>query len=168
MEEDQHMTPSAPAKTTAVQPRFLAPTEGEFLNVVGETNRILADGASSAGRVLIFEVNSPSGNGPPLHRHSHDDEYFYIISGRYKFVCDGREFIADPGAFVCAPKGSVHAFACCAGSPPGRMLVICTPPGLEGPFRACHNAGPNMPMDAIVGAFRKFELEFLGPPIKTV
>lgn len=157
---------STPAQVNQLQPRFLQPHEGEFLSVVGETNRVLIDGAATGGRLLIFEVNSPVNNGPPLHRHSVDDEFFYILAGRYKFVCDGREFIAEPGAFVCAPKGSVHAFVCCSGNPTGKMLLICAPAGLEGPFRACHAGGLGMSMDAVVGAFAKFGLEFMGPPLK--
>lgn len=155
-----------PSLASPVQGRFLQPHEGEFLNVVGESNRVLADGANTGGRLFIFEVNSPVGNGPPLHRHSIDDEYFYILSGRYKFVCDGREFVADPGAFVCAPRGSVHAFVCCEGQPKGRMLVICTPAGLERPFRDCHAAGAGMSPSELASAFGKIGLEFLGPPLK--
>lgn len=147
--------------------QFLPVGAGESLNVVGESIRVLADGRASGGRAFIFEETSPAGMGPPLHRHTHDDEFFYILAGRYRFVCDGKEFIANPGAFVCAPKGSTHTFVSC--NPDGgvsKMLVICTPPGLEGPFRECTAGGPSMPMDAILAAFTKFDLEFVGPPLK--
>ena len=148
-------------------PTFLPPGAGERLSVVGESIRILADGPATRGSVLIFEEVSKAGMGPPLHRHAHDDECFYILSGRYKFICDGKEFIADPGAFVRCPRGSTHTFASC--TPDGgesKMLIICTPPGLEKPFRAVHNAGANASMEVVTAAFAEFQVIFHGPPLK--
>lgn len=124
---------------------------------------MLADAASSGGRLCIFEEASPPGGGPPLHRHAHDDEYFYVLEGRYRFVVEGREFIAEKGSFLAAPRGTQHAF-CNAGGAPGRLLIICTPGGLEKCFReasAC--AGPQTPeaLEKIFAGWVTFE----GPPI---
>lgn len=160
-----HPQPSG-VSASAAEARFLGPDEGERLNVIGDRVRVLTDGRSSGGRLLIFEECSGSGDGPPLHRHSHDDECFYILSGRYKFVCDGREFMAEPGAFVCAPRGSVHTFvSCAADGGESRMLIICTPPGLEGPFRECDAAGPGIGTEAAIAAFGRFDLSFVGPKL---
>ncbi len=146
--------------------RFLPPDGGETLHVLGESIRVLADGAATGGRLVIFEETTPAGNGPPLHRHTHDDEYFYILSGRFRFVSDGKEFTVEPGAFIAAPKGSSHTFTSCApDGAPSKMLIICTPPGLEAPFRACHAGGAKIPMDEVVAAFAAFGLSFVGPPL---
>lgn len=139
---------------------------GEFLNVVGERIRILADSARTDGKCVIFENISEPGNGPPLHRHARDDELFFVIEGRVKFVIDGRESTAAPGGFVYAPRGSVHTFVN-VGDSPSRMLITCCPGGLEQPFREVDRLfrQNNSTPDEIMAAFRRFDLEFLGPPL---
>jgi mannose-6-phosphate isomerase-like protein (cupin superfamily) len=151
----------------AVRPLFLSPAEGERVGVVGSTVRVLADASVTGGRCFIFEEHTPPGVGPPLHRHGVDDEFFFILEGRYRFVLDGREFLAEPGAFVSAPKGSVDTFVNC-GASPGRMLLVTMPAGLEGPFRetqALEKLGPPTP-EALAAVFAKFGLGILGPPLR--
>lgn len=116
--------------------------------------------------MVVFETITQPGMGPPLHRHGIDDEYFFVLEGHVRFIVDGREFRLSAGGFAHAPKSSVHTFANC-GTGILRMLVICTPPGLEVPFRAVHSMGPegqkNMP--AVIDAFAKHSITFQGPPI---
>ena len=103
---------------------WLKSGEGETISFVGERARVLADAATTGGRCFIFEETTPAGVGPPLHRHGIDDEFFYILEGRFRFVMDGREFIAEPGAFLSVPKGSVHTFVNVGAGPgleEGRM-----------------------------------------------
>lgn len=152
------------ASTSAA--RQLKPGEGETINVVTDRVRILADGASTGGRCSIFDIVSEPGMGPPLHRHGVDDEFFVIVEGRFKFVRDGAEFIAEPGAFVACPKNSVHTFVC-LGPKPGRMIVTTTPAGLEAPFRDAHAAAQRGPLspEVLAPIFAKFNLEFMGPPL---
>lgn len=147
---------------------MLGPGEGEQVQVVTDLVRILADTASTGGMCNIFESRTNPGDGPPLHRHSVDDEFFFVLEGRFKFVLDGRSFVAEPGAFLVAPRGSTHTFTN-AGSGPGRMLVITMPGGLDGPFREAAAAvtNPSTPPDpAVLGPiFGRHGIEFLGPPI---
>lgn len=149
-----------------VIPRQLAPSEGELLQFLGSRVRILADGASTGGRCTMLIENTPHRGGPPLHRHGVDDELFYVLKGRYKFVRDGETFIAEPGAFVACPRNSVHTFLC-LDPDGGSLLVVTTPAGLERPFRECHNAetqGPLTP-EQLTAIFAKFNLAFVGPPL---
>ena len=136
----------------------------EVLNVVGETIRVLADAAASGGRCSIFETTTPVGSGPPLHRHGRDDEYFYILEGTVKFSVNGKEATFGPGAFVHAPRGSIHTFRN-VGAAPARMLVTCSPAGLEGPFRQAHRLGSAATPEALAAAFATFDVTFLGPPL---
>jgi mannose-6-phosphate isomerase-like protein (cupin superfamily) len=140
--------------------------QGEMLSVVGDQVRMFADAEATGGKVVIFETRTQPGMGPPLHCHGIDDEYFFVIEGHVRFVVDGREFRLGPGAFAHAPKGSIHTFTN-AGTGLLRMLVICTPPGLEQPFRAVHAMGPegqtNMP--AVIEAFARHSLTIHGPPL---
>jgi mannose-6-phosphate isomerase-like protein (cupin superfamily) len=145
---------------------LLKPGEGEILDVVTDRVQVVADSAATQGRCSIFVITSPPGSGPPLHRHGIDDEHFYILEGRFTFVCDGKTVHAEPGCSVTARRGSVHTFVN-AGTTPGRMLVVTTPGGLEVPFRETHQAAKQGPLtpDVLAPIFSKFKIEFLGPPL---
>jgi quercetin dioxygenase-like cupin family protein len=146
------------------------PAEGETLSVVGDQMRVLADSASSSGACAIFEETSTFGVGPPMHRHARDDEHFYVLAGLYKFSVNGQESILGPGGYAFAPRRSVHTFlniTPTTSPTPGRMLVVCTPGGLENPFRVCDRLAKegNNSIDAAVEAFKQHDLEILGPPL---
>ncbi|MFA6044962.1 MAG: cupin domain-containing protein [Phycisphaerales bacterium] len=150
-------------------PLFLAPNEGERINVVGDDVRVLADSSTTGGRCFIFELRTPAGSGPPLHTHGIDDEFFFVIEGHYRFLRDGTAIDAGPGAFFVAPKGSQHTFVN-VGATTGRLLIITTPGGLEVPFRKTHEAskaGQPTP-ESLAAIFAPFQLTIDGPPLGRV
>lgn len=149
-------------------PHVLHRGEGERLALVGETVRVLADAQVASGRCFIFEETTPPGGGPPPHRHGVDDEHFYVLEGTYGFQIDGNEITAEPGAFVTAPRGSLHGFRN-VGSTPGRMLIVCAPCGLERCFRAAHDAERRGPVEPakLAEIFAAFDVVFEGVPSTT-
>lgn len=156
--------PVAPARALV-----LAPTQGESFSIIGGGVRMLIDGASSGGRCCTFEAPIPAGDGPPLHRHEREDELFYVLEGRFKFSVDGKEFVGERGAFVCAPRGSMHAFRN-IGQTPGMLLVTCTPAGIEVAFRAVRIPGPAAggtppTPQQVMTEFGKHGITFHGPPL---
>ncbi|HYF15343.1 MAG TPA: cupin domain-containing protein [Phycisphaerales bacterium] len=160
-------TPAAPSASPCAKAACLSASEGEFLSIVGDRVRILADGSASAGACAIFETTTGIGNGPPLHVHTREDEYFYVIDGTAKFSVDGRTVTCTNGAFVAAPRGSKHTFVN-AGERPLRMLVMVTPCGLEAPFRAnaeLFRTTPDASPAQIAAIFAEHGLEFVGPPL---
>ena len=151
------------------RPILLTPTQGERFNIIGGGVRMLIDGASSGGQCVMFEGPIPAGEGPPLHRHEHEDELFYVLDGTFKFQIDGRIFIAEKGAFACAPRGTIHAFRN-IGKTTGTLLITCTPAGIEVPFRAVQIPPPGSPkqplsMDKLLAEFTKHGITFHGPPL---
>ena len=149
---------------------MLPPEAGERFTIIGGGVRVLLDGEASGGRCCMFECPIPAGDGPPLHRHEHEDELFYVLEGRFKFSVDGKVFIGEAGAFACAPRGSVHAFRN-VGSTTGRLLVTCTPAGLEVPFRAVRDpesGSHKTPLtpNQVMEAFGKHGITFVGPPLE--
>ncbi|MCO6437451.1 MAG: cupin domain-containing protein [Phycisphaerae bacterium] len=148
-------------------PLVLSPDQGEILNVVGDRVRILADSSMTDGRCVVFENTTDPGNGPPLHRHGRDDEHFFVVEGTVKFAIDGREVVLTAGGSVFAPRGSVHTFMN-AGTTPSRMIITCCPGGLEGPFREADRLAREgrVTPETLAEAFRKFDLEFVGPPLQ--
>jgi quercetin dioxygenase-like cupin family protein len=158
---------SVAVKSQAV---MLKPTEGEAFSIIGGGVRILMDGSTSGGQCVMFEGPVSAGDGPPLHRHEYEDELFYVLEGKFKFQVDGKVFIAEPGAFACAPRGSIHAFRN-IGNTTGKLLITCTPAGLEKPFRAVQipPAGSGrtpLTMEELLAEFSKHGITFHGPPLE--
>ena len=63
--------------------RILGPTDGKagFLGSIGV--RFMIDGLDSGGGFSLVEhPMSPRALAAPLHRHSREDEYSYVLEGR--------------------------------------------------------------------------------------
>ncbi len=151
----------------APKEQVVLPHEGDVVAIVGDRARILADARTTGGQCSIFEAITAPGVGPPLHSHEHEDEYFYVIEGTVKFSLNGRTFTGGPGAFVLAPRGSIHTFVN-AGATPSRMLISVTPSGLEIPFREnamLFKKDPSAGPEQIAGIFGRYGVTFHGPPL---
>jgi mannose-6-phosphate isomerase-like protein (cupin superfamily) len=77
--------------------------------------------------------------GIPLHRHRSEDEGWYVIEGRLRFMCGDREFDAPAGSGVLLPRGVPHTFWN-PGPNPVRYLIIVRPK-TAGLLKALHVPG---------------------------
>jgi quercetin dioxygenase-like cupin family protein len=82
---------------------------------------------------VLESVVQPS-TGPEPHRHSREDEGFYILEGQYEFRVGTQVIKAGPGDFLFAPRNVPHTYKN-IGTMPSRHLTIISPGGLE-PFFA--------------------------------
>lgn len=155
----------------------LAPGQGEVIDVLGDTLRVLADSGTTDGALAIFQSECPPGGGPPLHRHSREDEHFLVLEGTVLLQVDGKRMTLGAGGYACVQRGTVHAFSN-PGTTPLRMIITCTPGGIEKPFRKAdallrqaRAAGQTIPplSDAlqaqIAAIFAEAGVELLGPPL---
>jgi mannose-6-phosphate isomerase-like protein (cupin superfamily) len=104
-------------------------------------------GDDTLGAYSFSESIVQPGTGPVPHRHSREDESFYILDGRLEFRLGERGeriITADPGSFVFAPRGIPHVFKN-VGSVPARMLVVIAPAGLEKFFAERTALGKEVP-----------------------
>jgi len=115
-------------RATIFEEPFMTPIKS--FTVFGEPVDVLTDGATTHGLSCAVTQVSPPGGGPPPHRHEHEDETFYILSGEYEFLYEDRWHPRFPGQTFHAERGSVHTFRNC-GSTPGKILVFVTPSGME-------------------------------------
>jgi quercetin dioxygenase-like cupin family protein len=76
----------------------------------------------------VVHVTSTPSDGPPPHRHSREDELFYIIDGRFELIFDDTHFLAEKGDALFLPRNSIHTYAN-VGASAGRMLAITKPGG---------------------------------------
>lgn len=109
----------------------LGPEDGKagFLGSIGV--RFMLDGeVSNGGFALVEHPMSARALAAPLHRHTHEDEYSYVLEGRMGALLGDDVLEAGPGDLVPKPRGEWHTFWN-AGEEPCRILEIISPAGFE-------------------------------------
>jgi quercetin dioxygenase-like cupin family protein len=104
--------------------------EGPVLWAGGDTYTLKASAASTGGALGLIEASIPPGSGPPPHRHTHEDEAFYLLAGSLEITLEKEVFRAAAGDFVFLPRGMLHGFRN-VGLDVARTLVMITPGGFE-------------------------------------
>jgi mannose-6-phosphate isomerase-like protein (cupin superfamily) len=122
-------------EATVARPKIITPTDGAegFLGSIGV--RFLIDGAEASERFSLVEhPMSPRALAAPLHRHTREDEYSYVLEGRMGALLGDEVVEAGPGDLVHKPRNQWHTFWN-AGDEPTRILEIISPAGFEQFFR---------------------------------
>src|SRR5256885_3093379 len=126
-------------EATAV--RIIGPndaTEG-FLGSIGV--RWMLDGAEAGRRFSLVEhPMSPRALAAPLHLHTREDEYSYVLEGRMGALLGDDVVEAGPGDLVFKPRNQWHTFWN-AGDEPCRILEIIAPAGFERFFAELSDMG---------------------------
>ena len=118
-------------KTTATAPKIVPPDNGRdgFLGSIGV--RWLIDGAETSERFSLVEhPMSPRALAAPLHLHTREDEYSFVLEGRMGALLGDDVVEAGPGDLVFKPRNQWHTFWN-AGDEPCRILEIIAPAGFE-------------------------------------
>lgn len=160
------MTTTEPRMETLV----LGPQDNrltEPMDVLGEPGLVKLAGGDTGNAVAILHFTVPKLSGPPMHRHSREDEWFYVLDGELTFEVDGKRFTAGPGTSAFVPRGAAHTYQNYRDEP-AHILVAETPAGLERFFEEVseHNKGLSQPDFGRVGELaQSYGLELLGPPL---
>ena len=130
-------------QTTA--PRIVHPTDGKagFLGSIGV--RFMIDGVDADQRFSLVEhPMAPRALAAPLHKHTREDEYSYVLEGKMGALLGDEVVVAQAGDLVHKPRDQWHTFWN-AGDEPCRILEIIAPAGFEDFFRE---------LDALGGALQ--------------
>jgi len=129
-------------------------------NILGQTYvpKQLSENAFS------WHALMPVGTFVPPHIHPKQDEFLYILEGRFDLILNGVETFAEPGDLVRLPMGIPHgifnktntAIKCLFWVTPSRKLYDL--------FWALHNLGPEANPADVVATSAQFEIDFLPPP----
>lgn len=93
--------------------------------------RFIMDGNPARGRFSLVEHPIvPRGLAAPLHLHTREDEYSFILEGRWGFQQGDDVVYAEPGDLVYKPRDVWHTFWN-ASDEPARLLEIISPAGFE-------------------------------------
>jgi mannose-6-phosphate isomerase-like protein (cupin superfamily) len=98
----------------------------------GPLGAVLLAGAEQTRGTIAFLIHplAPRALGSPVHTHTHEDEWSYVLEGEMGVEVDGRTSLARAGDLVLKPRGVPHAFWN-AGDAPARILEVVTPAGFE-------------------------------------
>ena len=87
-------------------------------NILGQTYTLKQQSDASMAWHAVF----PSGTFVPPHIHPHQDEFVYVLSGRYDLWLDGKDFTARPATWFGCPRGSRTA----SSTSPARPPPVCS------------------------------------------
>src|SRR3954466_11484222 len=126
---------------TATGAKIVTPGDGAegFLGSIGV--RWLIDGYETGERFSLVEhPMSPRALAAPLHLHTREDEYSFVLQGRMGALLGDEVVEAGPGDLVFKPRNQWHTFWN-AGDEPCRILEIISPAGFEHFFRELSDMG---------------------------
>lgn len=121
--------------------------------------RFILDGSDTGGAFSVNEKTmSPRALAAPLHRHTREDEYTLVVSGRVGVLTGDEVIIGEEGDVIFRPRGAWHTFWN-AGDIPARMIEIVAPAGLEEMFHELADADGETTPAVLDEMYRRHELE---------
>jgi mannose-6-phosphate isomerase-like protein (cupin superfamily) len=96
---------------------------------------LLAGHRDTRGPAFVIHDLAPRALGSPVHTHTREDEWSFVLTGRVGVQVGDSSSAADPGDLILKPRGVPHAFWN-AGDDPARLLEVITPGGFEDYFTA--------------------------------
>lgn len=163
--------------------KVVGPRDGAagFLGSIGV--RFMIDGLEAGQRFSLVEhPMGPHALAAPLHKHTREDEYSFVLEGRVGALLGDEVVIGKPGDLIFKPRDQWHTFWN-AGDEPARILEIISPAGFEEFFRElvemggvtraapqkvadlCDRYGLEMRPDTIPGLIQRFGVRFPGEPV---
>jgi quercetin dioxygenase-like cupin family protein len=92
-------------------PAITAPAESDRADFPRLLNRFVLRSEHTGGSFALVEHTlEPRSLGSPIHTHSGEDEYSYVLRGRVGMLVGEEEIEAVPGQLVVKPRGVPHAF----------------------------------------------------------
>jgi quercetin dioxygenase-like cupin family protein len=162
----------------------VGPHDGKvgFLRSIGV--RFMIDGEEADGRFSLVEhPMSPRALAAPIHRHSREDKYSYVLQGSVGALLGDAVVIGKPGDPIFKPRDQWHTFWN-AGDEPACILEIFSPAGFVKYFHElvdlgvateaeprmltelCARYGLEMDLSSVPGLVERFGVRFPGEPIR--
>ena len=164
-------------------PKIVGPHDGKagFLGTIGV--RFMINGDETGERFSLVEhPMSAKALAAPLHKHSREEEYSFILEGRVGALLGDDVVFGNPGDLIFKPRSQWHTFWN-AGDEPARILEIISPAGFEKFFSEivdlggvlkieqekfvdlCDRYGLDIDMSSVPGLLERFCLRFPGEPV---
>ncbi len=121
----------------------------------------LVRGGQTGGTFTALEFLVPPGEGPPLHVHTREEEWVYLLEGQLRWKLGDELSTESTGASLFIPRGAAHGFHN-ATDKPARMVATFTPAGIEGFFDRLADLKA-FDLEAFRAAAAAHRMEVLGP-----
>ena len=163
-------------------PRIIGPDGGKAVDLGSIGARMMAWTEETGGGFSLVEHPMPPRRlAAPIHKHSREDEYSFVVEGRMGALLGDEVVHAEVGDLAFKPRDQWHTFWN-AGDEPCRILEIIAPAGFEDFFRELDglggalNADPQdladlngrygleMQPESVPGLLERFELR-IGVPL---
>ena len=126
-------------------------------NILGQTYKPVQHSAAS----FAFDTLFPDGTFVPPHIHATQDEFIYILDGRFELFLDGRTEHGGTGDLIRLPMGIPHGIFNKSGAPVRALFWVAPSRSLYELFSRIHDVGD--PAE-VVRIAAEHEVEFLPPP----
>ena len=88
--------------------RIVGPRDGKLGKLGGIGIRFMVGGAESGGGFALVEhPMEPRALAAPIHRHSREDEYSFVLEGRVGADLGGEIVYGETGDLIFKPRGPV-------------------------------------------------------------
>jgi quercetin dioxygenase-like cupin family protein len=133
-------------------------------------------GADESGGLGVSLVTQPPGVATPLHRHTHEDEAFFLLEGTMTYRAGEETVRLAQGDFLWLPRGVPHAFRVTGEHPvrflgfadPGRLFGLYDEVGIPARERRLPGADaltPDVEIPRWNEVGPRYGLEVVGPPL---
>lgn len=152
-----------PTPTTPMGPGVVRSREGLDRirwNILGQTYvpKQLTDDCFS------WHATLPPGAFVPPHIHPEQDEFLYILEGRFDLLLDGAEQVAEPGDLVTLPRGIPHGIFNRTDVAIKTLFWVTPSLRLYDLFWALDGLGPEADPAEVVAVSAAHAVDFLPPP----
>ena len=131
--------------------------QGVVWNLLGQTYTL----KQHSDDLMAWHAVFPPGTFVPPHVHQKQDEFLFVLSGRYDIWLDGKDLVARAGDHVRLPKGIPHAFFNKADEPATSMFCVAPTRDLKTLFDRINNMTNPEEMVRIAS---QTEVNFMPPP----
>ena len=133
--------------------------DGIVWNILGQTYipKSLNEGSFS------WHATFPVGTFVPPHIHPTQDEFIYVLEGRFDMVLDGKDFVATAGDLIRMPQQIMHGIFNKTDQPVKCLFWVTPTRKLYDLFWAIHSMKEQNPPD-VVALSARHEVNFLPPP----
>jgi quercetin dioxygenase-like cupin family protein len=140
-------------------PRVLGPADGEQGMLGGMGVRWMIAGTETGERFSLVEhPMPPRALAAPMHRHSREDEYSFVLEGRVGAKLGDEVIFGTSGDLIFKPRDQWHTFWN-AGDEPARILELISPAGFERYFREVVGFPPDVSPEERAALGARYGLE---------
>jgi pimeloyl-ACP methyl ester carboxylesterase/mannose-6-phosphate isomerase-like protein (cupin superfamily) len=131
--------------------------EGAVWNILGQTYTLKQESENAMSWHAVF----PPGTFVPPHIHPTQDEFIYMLEGRFDLWLDGQDIVAEAGDLIRMPMNQPHGIFNKSDSVVRCMFWVSPTRSLRGLFERIHNLTD--PVE-VVRIASEHEVHFLPPP----